>query len=108
MARLEAIARRALPRGALILSSVTLVAVGVGLLETKVLAHTFGAAADTDAFNAAFVLPAMVLEILVIGGMIASFVPLFVSLGDEDRADALAFGRTILTLAVLAMAVAVG
>jgi putative peptidoglycan lipid II flippase len=108
MARLEAIVRRALPRGALILSSVTLIALVVGLLETKVLAHTFGAALDTDAFNAAFVLPSMVLEILVIGGMIASFVPLFVSLGDEDRAQALAFGRTILTLAVLAMTVAVG
>ena len=106
--RTRAILRTALPRGALILSSVTFVGFGMGLLETKVLAHTFGAGTDTDAFNAAFVLPQLVLEVLVVGGMIASFVPLFVGLRDEDRADALAFGRTILTLAVLAMAVAVG
>lgn len=106
--RTRAIVRTALPRGALILSSITLVSFGLGLLETKVLAHVFGAGTDTDGFYAALVLPSLVLEVLVVGGMIASFVPLFVGLRDEDRADALAFGRTILTLAVLAMAVAVG
>jgi putative peptidoglycan lipid II flippase len=104
--RVLAIARTALPRGALILSSITAVGVVLGLLETKVLAHFFGAGTETDAFYAALVLPSLVLEILVVGGMIASFVPLFVGLRDEDREDALAFGRTILTLAVLAMAVA--
>jgi putative peptidoglycan lipid II flippase len=91
-----------------ILASITVIAVALGLLETKILAHFFGAGTDTDAFYAAQVLPALVLEILVVGGMIASFVPLFVGLRDEDPADALAFGRTILTLAILAMAVAVG
>jgi len=106
--RLRPIVARALPRGALILSSVTFVGFAVGLLETKVLAHVFGAGTETDAFNAAFVLPQFILEILVVGGMISCFVPLFVGLRDEDRADALAFGRTILTLAVLVMAVAIG
>lgn len=105
-ARILAIAQASLPRGALILSSVTAVGVILGLLETKVLAHFFGAGTDTDAFYAAQVLPSLVLEVLVVGGVSASFVPLFVGLRDEDRADALAFGRTILTLAILAMAVA--
>jgi putative peptidoglycan lipid II flippase len=104
--RTRAILRTAIPRGALILSSITLVSFGLGLLETKVLAHVFGAGTDTDGFYAALVLPSLVLEVLVVGGMIASFVPLFVGLRDEDRADALAFGRTILTLAVLTMALA--
>jgi putative peptidoglycan lipid II flippase len=107
-ARVRSILETSLPRGALILSSITLLSVALGLLETKVLAHFFGAGTETDAFYAAQVLPSLVLEVLVVGGMIASFVPLFVGLRDEDRADALAFGRTILTLAVLAMAVAVG
>jgi putative peptidoglycan lipid II flippase len=107
-ARVRSLLATALPRGALILSSVTLVAFGLGLLETKVLAHFYGAGTDTDAFYAALVLPSLVLEVLVVGGMIASFVPLYVGLRDEDREDALAFGRAILTLAVLAMAVAVG
>ena len=106
--RARAIVRTALPRGALILSSVTLVGFAMGLLETRVLAHTFGAGTETDAFNAAFVLPSLMLEILVVGGMISSFVPLFVGLRDEDRADALAFGRTIMTLAILAMTVTIG
>jgi putative peptidoglycan lipid II flippase len=101
-----ALAQASLPRGALILSSVTAVGVILGLLETKVLAHFFGAGTDTDAFYAAQVLPSLVLEVLVVGGVSASFVPLFVGLRDEDRADALAFGRTILTFAILAMTVA--
>ncbi|MGD0862499.1 MAG: lipid II flippase MurJ [Candidatus Limnocylindrales bacterium] len=107
-ARVRAILETALPRGALILASVTFIGFVMGLLETKALAHQFGAGTDTDAFNAAFVLPQFVLEVLVVGGMIASFVPLFVGLRDQDRQDALAFGRTILTLSVLVMAVAVG
>jgi putative peptidoglycan lipid II flippase len=104
--RLTALARTSLPRGALILSSVTAVGVILGLLETKVLAHFFGAGTDTDAFYAAQVLPSLVLEVLVVGGVSASFVPLFVGLRDEDRDDALAFGRSVLTLAILAMTVA--
>jgi putative peptidoglycan lipid II flippase len=103
-----AILRTALPRGALILSTVTLVSFAMGLLETKVLSHVFGAGTDTDAFNAAFVLPSLALDVLVVGGLIASFVPLYVELKDQDARDALAFGRTVFTLAVLAVAVVVG
>ena len=106
--RVRSLLARALPRGALILSSITLVAFALGLIETKALAHFYGAGTDTDAFYAALVLPSMALEILVVGGMIASFVPLFVGLRDEDRELALAFGRTILTLAILAMTVVIG
>ena len=106
--RLRAMLTTALPRGALILAVATFISAMLGFLEIKVLGHIFGAGTDTDAFLAAQILPSIVLEVLVVGGMLASFVPLFVSLRDEDREDALAFGRTILTLAVLVMAVAVG
>ncbi len=105
-ARIRTVAQASLPRGALILSSITAIGVILGLLETKVLAHFFGAGTDTDAFYAAQVLPSLVLEILVVGGVSASFVPLFVGLRDEDPADAVAFGRTLLTLAILAMTAA--
>jgi putative peptidoglycan lipid II flippase len=105
--RLRAIVRTALPRGAVILSTVTLISFGMGVLEIKVLSHVYGAGTDTDAFNAAFRLPQTALDILVAGGLFACFVPLYVELKDEDRSDAIAFGRTIFSLAVLAMAVAV-
>ena len=107
-ARVQPLLQRALPRGALILSSVTFIGFAMGLLETKILAHTFGAGTDTDAFNAAFVLPSLVLEVLVVGGMISCFVPLYVGLRDEDPADAVEFGRTILTLALLVTTAAIG
>jgi putative peptidoglycan lipid II flippase len=106
--QLRALAVRALPRGALILSSITFVSFGMGLLKSKILAHVFGAGTDTDAFNAAFVLPSLILEVLVIGGLIASFVPIYIGLKDEDEKQAREFGRTVITLAVGAMALAVG
>jgi putative peptidoglycan lipid II flippase len=106
-ARVQAILRTFLPRGALILASVTFVAFGIGWLETKVVSHVFGSGTDTDAFWAAFLLPATALEILVSGGLFACFVPLYVELKDEDARDARAFAQTIFTLAVLVMTVVI-
>jgi putative peptidoglycan lipid II flippase len=102
--RAWAIARRALPRGALILSSLTFVNFAVGLLETKVIAHVYGAGTESSAFYAAFALPALILDILVVGGLIASFVPVYVGLRDEEERLAREFARTILTLALLVIA----
>jgi putative peptidoglycan lipid II flippase len=102
--RAWAIAQRALPRGALILSSLTFVNFAVGLLETKVIAHVYGAGTESSAFYAAFALPALILDILVVGGLIASFVPLYVGLRDEEERLAHEFARTILTLALLVIA----
>ncbi len=105
--RARAMVERVIPRGALILSSLTFVNFGLGLLETKVLAHVYGAGPETSAFFAAFALPQLVLDTLVVGGLISSFVPLYVGLRDEDRNLAHEFGRTIFTLALLVIGVLV-
>ncbi len=108
LGKLLAALHLAFPRGALILSSVTLVNFLIGWLETKVMGHQFGAGTETDAFYAAFALPSLALDVLVVGGLIASFVPLYTGLKDEDARDAREFGRTIFTLALLVMAVVIG
>jgi len=96
----------ALPAGAMVLSIVTFAGYGMGLARDKMLAHVFGAGAELDAYNAAFVLPELALDVLVAGALIAPFVPLFVGLRDEAAETAREFGRTVLTLAVLVMALA--
>ena len=107
ISRLEPLIRAAFPRGAVILSTITLVSLAMSVLELKVISHFFGSGTITDAFKAAFVLPQLALEVLVVGGVSASFVPVYTGLRDEDREKALEFGRTILTLAILAMTVVV-
>ncbi len=97
-----------LPRGALVLSVLTFAGYAMGLVRDRAFARTFGAGGDLDAYNAAFVLPELALDVLVAGGLVAPFVPLFTGLRAEAADDARAFGRTILTYAVLVMAIASG
>ena len=100
---------RVLPRGAILLSVLTFAGYTMGLVRDRTFARTFGAGTELDAYNAAFVLPELALDVLVAGGLAAPFIPIFLSLrqGDSSADDhaAEAFGQTILTLAVAVMAV---
>ena len=99
---------RLLPRGAILLAVLTLGGYAMGLVRDRIFARTFGAGTELDAYNAAFVLPELALDVLVAGGLAAPFVPIFLGLRESDRGDEAAheFGQTILTLAVVVMAVA--
>jgi putative peptidoglycan lipid II flippase len=99
---------RLLPRGAILLAVLTFGGYGMGLVRDRIFARTFGAGTELDAYNAAFVLPELALDVLVAGGLTAPFVPIFLGLRDGDGTDRAAheFGQTILTLAVIVMAVA--
>ena len=80
----------------------------MGLLRDRAFARTFGLGPELDAYNAALVLPELVLSILVVSGLVAAFVPIYSGLTTEDDEPAHAFGRVILTVATLVMTVAVG
>jgi len=93
------------PRGAILLSVLTFGSYLMGLVRDRILTRTFGAGEELDAFNAAFVIPELSLGIVVASGVAAPFVPIFTGLRREQEPEAQAFGQTILTLAVLAMAI---
>jgi putative peptidoglycan lipid II flippase len=78
----------------------------VGLLRDRIFARTFGAGPELDAYNAAFVLPELTLDVLVASGLAAPFIPIFMRLSADDEREAHAFAQTILTGALLLMAVA--
>ena len=103
--RAWAMVRTALPGGAVLLAVLTFAGYAMGLVRDRLFARTFGAGVELDAYNAAFVLPELLLDVLVAGGLMAAFVPVFTSLRGEAAESARAFGRTILTLAVGIMAV---
>ena len=97
-----------MPRGAILLSVLTFGSYLMGLVRDRILTRTFGAGEELDAFNAAFVIPELSLGIVVASGVAAPFVPIFSGLRRENEPEAQAFGQTILTLAILAMAVVSG
>ncbi len=99
---------RYLPQGAALLSVLIFASYVMGLFRDRIFARTFGAGAELDAYNAAFVLPELLLDVLVEAGLAAPFIPIFLRLRSSDatRADADRFARTILTGAVAVMGIA--
>ncbi len=120
--RVRAAVDRFAPRGALLLSALSIGYFAAGILRNRAFAAQFGASAELDAYNAAFRIPEIALDILVGAGLSAPFVPIFSRLlrgatpeadpsdGDTLRrpsgAAAQAFGQTVLTGAIGAMSVA--
>jgi len=107
IAVLRDISSRFLPRGAALLSALIFGSYVMGLIRDRMFARTFGAGLELDAYNAAFVLPELLLDVLVEAGLAAPFIPIFVQLrarGDGSEGDR--FARTILSGAVTIMGVA--
>src|ERR687895_1438034 len=105
-AALRPLVARFLPAGGVLLSVLLLGSYALGLVRDRTFARTFGAGPELDAYNAAFVLPELLLDVLVEAGLAAPFIPIFLRLrGEGDAAGADAFGQTIFTGAVTIMAV---
>ncbi|MEO5941182.1 MAG: lipid II flippase MurJ [Candidatus Limnocylindrales bacterium] len=107
MTLLRKLIDRVFPRGALILSVLSLGYFAMGVIRNKALASTFGAGPELDAYNAAFKIPEIALDVLVAAGLTAPFVPIFNGLRRRDEAAAHEFARTVLTVAVLVMSVVI-
>jgi putative peptidoglycan lipid II flippase len=106
--RVRELVARYLPAGAALLSILIFGSYLVGLVRDRIFARTFGAGAELDAYNAAFVLPELLLDVLVEAGLAAPFIPIFLRLraSEATRAEADRFARTILTAAVAIMGAA--
>jgi putative peptidoglycan lipid II flippase len=97
---------RFVPRGAIVMSVLTFGSYLMGLFRDRILTRTFGAGSELDTFHAAFQIPELFFTVIIASGLAAPFIPIFTALKREDgEAAAHEFGRTIFTLALLAMAV---
>jgi putative peptidoglycan lipid II flippase len=111
IAAIRALIETVFPRGAIALSVLSLGYFAAGIVRNRIFANTYGASAELDAYNAAFRIPEIALDVLVAAGLAAPFVPIYSSLrgparapGDDEPAND--FGRTVLTGAIAVMAVA--
>src|SRR3990167_9644014 len=87
---------RLIPAGSMVLGLTTLASYVLGLFRDRVFAQTFGASRALDAYNAAFLLPDLLFNILIASGIAAAFVPIFTELFHKDRQNA--YDYTSLTI----------
>lgn len=93
-----------IPRGSAVLAGATLASYVLGLVRDRMLARTFGASVSLDSYNAAFLIPDFLFNVLVASGIAAAAVPLFTQLYARSHKDAHAYMNSLLTSAVGAMA----
>lgn len=90
--------------GAIIIGSASVVSRLLGLLRDRLLADQFGAGELLDSYFTAFKIPDFVFNILVLGVLSASFVPVFIEyLGKNSKADAMRIANTLLNLLAVSL-----
>ena len=92
---------------ALIIASLSMVSRLFGALRDYILAGTFGAGDVLDAYTSAFLVPDMLLQLLILGALSASFIPIFSKYYGIDDEKAWRFTNTILNVFGLIFAVVV-
>src|SRR3989344_587969 len=97
---------RFIPAGSAVLGITTLASYGMGLLRDRIFAQTFGASRVLDAYNAAFLLPDLLFNVLIASGIAAAFVPIFTDLFHSDRKRSYEYANTTISAAITTMAIA--
>ena len=95
-----------IPAGSVVLGITTLASYGMGLLRDRIFAQTFGASRVLDAYNAAFLLPDLLFNVLIASGIAAAFVPIFTELFHSDRKRSYEYANTTISAAITTMAIA--
>ncbi|MFA6521629.1 MAG: murein biosynthesis integral membrane protein MurJ [Candidatus Gracilibacteria bacterium] len=106
ISKIRQLGREKFLQGAAILSITTFLSYVTGLLRDRNFARMFGAGRELDLYNASFIIPDLILNILVSAALSAAFIPIFTSLfarGEKEKAVEL--GNTILHSSVILIAV---
>lgn len=98
-------ARQRLTAGAVIIAAGFILSKLAGLVRTALLLARFGAGDTTDVFLAAFKLPDLFFNILVLGALSAAFVPVFLDQWRRGEGSAEAWRTARATLTVLLVVV---
>ncbi|PIT98032.1 MAG: hypothetical protein COT71_02880 [Candidatus Andersenbacteria bacterium CG10_big_fil_rev_8_21_14_0_10_54_11] len=93
--------KRFVPAGSAVLTATAFGSYGLGLLRDRIFAQTFGLSVDLDAYNAAFLLPDFLFNLLVASGIAAAMVPLFSALKREGYAQAYEYVGSIINTALI-------
>lgn len=93
---------------AVILGVASLASRFIGLIRERVLTTTFGAGDTFDAFVAAFRIPDLIFNLIVLGALSAAFIPLFTEKkvkSEKGEKEAMEFATSVLNAIVLTVGV---
>ncbi len=92
---------------ALIISGATLVSRLMGLARDRIFAHYFSAGPIMDSYYAAFKIPDLIYNLLIIGALSAGFIPTFTKLfyQGEDKSSAWKLANNILNITAISLLV---
>lgn len=75
----------------------------LGIVRDRLLAGTFGAGAELDVYFAAFRIPNFVYGVLITGGLVAAFLPVFSETFEDDPDEGWQLASNLLNFLVLAL-----
>lgn len=95
---------------AIILAGATLINKFVGIARDRTIAHYFGTGAVTDAYYAAFKIPDLIYNLLVVGALTAGFIPVFTKLfyKSEDKTPAWKMASNVINIIGLSLIILSG
>lgn len=95
---------------ALIIAGATLINKFVGIARDRTIAHYFGAGPITDAYYAAFKIPDLIYNLLVVGALTAGFIPVFTKLFNrgEDKTPAWKMASNVINIIGLSLIILSG
>lgn len=73
---------------AIILGAASFVSRLIGIIRDRIFAHMFGAGPELDVYYAAFRIPDLVYNLVIVGALSAGFIPVFTKLLNKDKKDA--------------------
>jgi len=80
----------------------------LGLIRDRLLAGKFGAGDELDIYYAAFRIPDLIFNILVVGAISAAFIPVFAEYFHKDKKEAWRLASGVLNLTVLFLVILAG
>ena len=93
--------KQSIVSGALIIGFASLISRGLGLVRDRLFAHQFGASEILDAYYAAFRIPDLVFNLLVLGALSSAFVPVFIFYLNQNKKDAWRITNSVLNITTL-------
>jgi len=91
--------------GAVLIAFFSVISKLLGLFRDRLLAASFGADAVLDSYYAAFKLPDLVFNTLVLGALASAFIPVFTRIWFQDKERAIKVSNTILNYLILILIV---
>lgn len=89
----------------MILAAASLVSRVVGVFRDRILAGEFGASGTLDIYYAAFRLPDLLFQLLILGALSAGFIPMFTALLERDKRTAWSFANNVLNAVLVCFGV---